>query len=127
MYKLAPDHVMKYCSNIESRCFSDIYEKFNDNYHCVYQIKCSCCCDEFHIYMDECPTVTAICSKCKKQIVLYDLDEYDASEKPSWINWRPTNEFEYSHLGETLFKICVMYEYDELSANNDLSCAFIFF
>lgn len=122
MDKLAPNHVIEYCDNVKQNCFVEIYEKYNDFYHRVYQIKCSCHCDEFRIYMDDCPTVIAECSRCKKRIVLYDLDKYDASEKPSWIKWRSPNKFEYSYADETLFNICVMYEYsDDFSSYDDLS------
>lgn len=118
----APNHILKYCYSIEGGQFKKIYSDFNDYYHRVYQIKCSCKCDGFRICIDDCPTVTAICSNCGACITLYDLDEYDASERPSWINWRTPSKYEYSYNSETLFNICVMYEYgEEYASNNDIS------
>ena len=107
----APEHIKEYCFKVaEKSIFYELDEMYSDDYSFVYQISCTCGCDDFHVYIDDHPTAEAECIKCKKRFTLYDLALYPNAIKLS-------KEFEMKKYvtssGSDVFKLCVLYEYSD--------------
>lgn len=110
-----PDHVRKYCKKTNiTRQIEHKYEMYDDYYSFVYQVVCTCGCEDFDVYKNLCPYVYAICKQCNKKIVIYDLECYPAASFPS--NWMPF-ELEFTKIETN--KIIVNYDYDDEYAITD--------
>ena len=71
----APNHIKKYLKQISenNKFFSTpIYGEFTFG----YEIQCSCGNNEFVVFKNSEPKVSAVCESCGNQITLYDLIEY---------------------------------------------------
>ncbi len=129
MEKYAPFHVKKYCV-IDNN--DEVYRKFvneyEDNYHFVYKMKCSCYNDKFEVYKDDNPTVIIRCTNCNKEITVYDLKYY-----PSAIKLEDKLEMEQVICcNQNIFNVYPIYEYgDEFEYDtefdeNDITWCIIF-
>lgn len=78
----APFHVINYCNiDEDDNTYQELVNEYQDKYHFVYKIKCSCCNDKFEVYKDDHPTVLLRCTNCANEIVAYDLKYYPAAVK----------------------------------------------
>lgn len=116
---IAPDHVRKYCKkNVVTRKKEYENEMIGDYYSFVYQIICTCGCEAFDVYKNQCPYVYAICKQCNKKIVIYDLKYYPAAAIP--LEWYPSElEFIKIETNNGTEKIIVNYDYDDEYAITD--------
>ena len=106
-----PDHIDGLCQPvIDESPFREIRDKFSNQHHLVYQVKCDCGCYVFRMVCDKNPTVVAVCPNCGRKITVFDQAEYTTGS--------PREALEGILLktngGNDLFEVCVMYEYGEL-------------
>lgn len=85
---IAPEHIQQYCScSTNLKLLSEFQD---DKYSFVYQIRCTCGCKHFKIYINDTPKVIAYCQNCKNKIIIYDLTLYPTSAPsgdwiPGWL------------------------------------------
>lgn len=103
-----PKHVSKYVKNPEEEMCTLFGVKKEQN---PLAVQCVCANDEFKILINELPIVDAICTKCEEKIKLYDLNFYPAATiipaSDEYIKY-------YSSEGDSVFNLCVLFEYPEL-------------
>jgi hypothetical protein len=106
-----PSHVEKNVIALPNRNKFLDYEC--DVYHLPYLIKCNCGCEEFEILTNPEPMVMAQCSKCRENITIYNLRHYPAASLVPYAGEKTTYTSP-SPYKDTVFNICVVYEYPEL-------------
>lgn len=110
MKRYALFHVKDYCIIAkEDEAYRKLADKYQDDYHFVYKIKCSCCNDRFKVYKDEHPTVVIKCSDCNEEIIVYDLKYYPAAIK---LEDKLKME-QVSYSDNSIFNIYSIYEYSD--------------
>ena len=125
MINIAPTHIRKYCfCDYSDKIFKEIFDKYDDTNTAIYKIKCSCGNTLFKVYVDPNPTVKIICTKCLKEIIVYDLIFYPAATKCPDKN----DVFESVIYGsQTEFEVYAMYEYrDDYEDENDISWCHVY-
>ena len=116
---LAPEHVQRFCTeDITEVEFAKLHSEYADANCAVYQIKCCCSNEQFHIIYDERPSCWAKCTDCGNVITLYDLKCYPSA---IYIN-NIFTKYNLSEAGSNVYKVCVMYEYaDDYESCDDIS------
>ena len=88
-----------------------------DEYHLSYLVKCKCGCEEFEVLINTEPLVLAICTKCEESVTVYNLRYYPAATLLP-----DDRETKYtSPEGDTIFNLCVVYEYPELEESEEFN------
>lgn len=129
MIKYAPLHIKNYCFiDKDDEAYRRLVNEYQDDYHFVYKVRCSCCSDKFKVYKDDHPTVIIKCSNCNKKITVYDLKYY-----PSAIKLEDELKVEQvSYCNNSIFNVYSIYEYsddldDEIGFDeNDITWCVIF-
>ena len=130
MKETAPVHIKKFCyKDNEDRTYRELREKIYDEVHFLWKIKCECGETKFKVFTDEHPSVFCKCSKCNKDITVYDLSNYPAAVKLK-------EEFEVEQVyieGVEDFYVYAIYEYsdefnedDERFDQNDITWATVY-
>jgi len=122
-----PDHIDTYVEKLPNK--NKYIECSDSEYTTPYEVKCSCGCKDFTVFYNQEPRVEVQCSRCGKQIIVYDLDLYTCSQK-----YMPRDLGKYtSPEGDSIFRVGVVYEYsDEFSLeddefdNNDVTWCLVF-
>ncbi|MCF0125396.1 MAG: hypothetical protein HUJ68_06525 [Clostridia bacterium] len=122
---IAPTHIEEFCNIVHyDTIFEVLYEKYADEYSYVYKVICNCNNDKFNIYKCNQPGIYAVCNKCKRKIVIYDLMQYSSA-------FVLKKEYEYYNMPYKECPVYVNYEYsdeylyedDIIFDNNDISWA----
>lgn len=106
----APSHIKQYVKPIlgKNKYFSD---NINGRFTFAYEVCCSCGNDEFVIYKNSEPKVTAYCESCGKTITLYDLIEYPCAvtvrKEGEEVLERVTNN------NNDKFNVAIIFEYSD--------------
>ena len=130
MRETAPVHIKKFCyEDYEDKTYYELREKIYDEVHFLWKIKCECGETKFKVFTDEHPSVFCKCSKCNKDITVYDLSNYPAAVKLK-------KEFEVEQVfieDEEDFNVYAIYEYsdefdedDERFDPNDITWATVY-
>lgn len=130
MRENAPVHIKKFCyEDNEDRTYCKLQEEYQDEYTFVWKIKCECGETKFKVFTDEHPSVFCKCSKCNKDITVYDLANYPAATKLK-------EELETEQVcmeGVEDFNVYAIYEYsdefeedDEDFDQNDITWAYAY-
>lgn len=108
-----PVHIDGYVKKLPNK--SKYVEYDFDEYTLVYEVECSCGCNEFNVFLNAEPRVEVECTNCSNRIIVYDLDYYTCAEK-----YKEEELQRYTSLeGDESFNVCVIYEYsDEFSFNH---------
>ncbi|MDE6713680.1 MAG: hypothetical protein K2K20_08085 [Lachnospiraceae bacterium] len=117
MKKTAPVHIKKFCfEDNEDRIYRKLQEEIYDEVHFLWKIKCECGETKFKVFTDEHPSVFCKCSRCNKDITVYELSNYPAAVKLN-------EEFEVEQVfieGVEDFNVYAIYEYsDEFEEDDD--------
>lgn len=118
MKETAPVHIHKFCyEDMEDKTYRELRQEYQDEYLFVWKIKCECGETKFKVFMDEHPSVFCKCSKCSKDITVYDLAYYPAAVKLQ-------DELEAEQVsveGVEHFNVYAIYEYsDEFETEDDV-------
>ena len=130
MKETAPVHIKKFCyKDDEDGTYRELRETIYDEVHFLWKIKCECGETKFKVFKDEHPSVFCKCSKCNKDITVYDLSNYPAAVKLK-------EEFEVEQVckeGVEDFNVYAIYEYsdefdedDERFDQNDITWATVY-
>ena len=112
----APVHIKKFCyEDYEDKTYCELREKYQDEVHFTWKIKCECGETKFKVLMDEHPSVFCKCSNCGKDITVYDLANYPAATKLK----EELEEEQISIEDAEDFNVYVMYEYSDEFEEDD--------
>lgn len=72
-----PNHIEKFVEKLSNK--NKFVEYEGDDYHIPYSVKCTCGSYKLKVFLNEEPSVKAVCTKCNNEIILYDLKFYPAA------------------------------------------------
>lgn len=128
MKRTAPKHVAKYCiQDWTDKAYCRLVEEYEDDYHFVHKIKCTCGSSRYKVYVDEHPSVFLECRECQEKITVYDLKYYPAAIKLE-------EKLPIKLFSESDYMVYVMYEYSDESemeedvedSSDDITWAMVF-
>ena len=108
---IVPDHIKDFCKEVpKDSVFYPVQENANE-YSTIVQAVCSCGSHKFNLFMDEMPTIDAVCTECGQTIHIYDLDLYLSSSKPDFDAGGMKKYV--SKKGKDVFELCMSYDYSD--------------
>lgn len=118
MNKTAPVHIQRFCyEDKEDKTYCQLQKEYQSDYTFVWKIKCGCGETRFKVFSDEHPSIFLKCTKCNKDITVYDLSYYPAAVKLK-------EEFAKKQVSvENIedFNVYAIYEYsDEFETEDDV-------
>lgn len=105
---IAPNHIKNYVKAILSK--NKYFDLDLGAFSFSYELSCTCGCIDFKIYKTKEPMVTAQCTNCKKEIIVYDLEQY-----PAATTYRPLDDIlvQVEDNGRNVFSVGIIFEYSD--------------